>query len=48
MPNVVMGGLGLFLAVRTAIDRPVKIDSVIDPVRKKIRQMLGTSENRGG
>ena len=48
VPNVVMGGLGLFLAVRTAIDRPVKIDSVIDPVRKKIRQMLGTSENRGG
>ena len=48
MPNVVMGGLGLFLVVRTANDRPVKIDSVIGPVEKKIRQILGTSENRDG
>jgi len=48
VPNVVMGGLGLFLVVRTANDRPVKIDSAIDPVRKKIRQILGTYENRDG
>jgi len=47
-PNVVMGGLGLFLVVRTAIDRPVKINSVIGPVEKKIRQILGTNENRKG
>jgi lipopolysaccharide export system permease protein len=45
-PNVVMGGLGLFLVFRTATDRPVKINSVIGPVGKKIRQILGTKENR--
>jgi len=45
VPNVVMGGLGLFLVVRTANDRPVKIDSVIGPVRKKIRQIFGKNEN---
>lgn len=48
VPNVVMGGLGLFLVVRTANDRPVKIDSAIDPVRKKIKQILGTYENKDG
>ncbi len=44
-PNVVMGGLGLFLVVRTATDRPVKVDSMIAHVRKKIRQILRTHEN---
>jgi hypothetical protein len=48
LPNVVMGGLGLFLVLRTATDRPVKINSVIGPVGKKIRQILGTKENRKG
>ena len=48
VPNVFMGGLGLFLVFRTATDRPVKINSVIGPVRKKIRQILGTKENRKG
>jgi len=45
VPNVVMGGLGLFLVVRTATDRPVKVDSMIAHVRKKIRQILRTHEN---
>ncbi|MBW2669896.1 MAG: LptF/LptG family permease [Deltaproteobacteria bacterium] len=45
VPNIVMGGLGLFLVVRTATDRPVKVDSMIAHVRKKIRQILRTHEN---
>ena len=46
MPNIVMGGLGLFLVVRTASDRPVNIDPMIAHVRKKIRQIFRKHENR--
>ncbi len=35
MPNIVMGGLGLFLVVRTANDRPVNIDPNDRPCEKK-------------
>ena len=48
VPNIVMGGLGLFLVVRTATDRPVKVDSMIAHVRKKIRRILRKHENRNG
>jgi len=48
VPNIVMGGLGLFLVVRTATDRPVKVDSMIAHVRKKIRRILRKYENRNG
>jgi len=48
MPNVVMGGLGLFLLVRTATDRPVKIDSVIAFFRKKNKKVSRRHENRRG
>jgi lipopolysaccharide export system permease protein len=48
MPNIVMGGLGLFLVVRTASDRPVNIDPMIAHVRKKIRQIFRKHENIDG
>jgi len=35
VPNIVMGGLGLFLLVRTANDRPVKITAVLAFLKMK-------------
>jgi lipopolysaccharide export system permease protein len=37
VPNVVMGGIGLFLLVRANDDRPVKIKSTFDFVKMKLK-----------
>lgn len=39
VPNVVMGGLGIFLLVRTANDRPVKINSVFMILKVKYNKL---------
>lgn len=35
VPNIVMGGLGLFLLVRATNERPVKLDLVFDRLRRR-------------
>jgi lipopolysaccharide export system permease protein len=39
VPNVVMGGLGIFLLVRTANDRPVKINIVFMILKVKYNKL---------
>ena len=39
VPNVVMGGLGIFLLVRTANDRPVRINSVFMMLKVKYNKL---------
>jgi len=46
VPNIVMGGLGLFLLVRTANDRPVKITAVLAFLKMKQETLSQRSENR--
>ena len=43
VPNIALGGLGLFLLVRTANDRSVKIKSVINFFKKKLKPSSKTS-----
>jgi len=37
VPNIVLGGLGLFLLVRSANDRPVNIKSFLNFFKKKFK-----------
>ena len=46
IPNIVMGGLGLFLLVRTANERPVKINSFLNLFKMKHKESLQKHENR--
>jgi lipopolysaccharide export system permease protein len=48
IPNIVMGGLGLFLLVRTANERPVKINSFLNLFKMKHKESLQKHENRDG
>lgn len=41
VPNIVMGGLGLFLLVQTANDRSVNINAVLTFLKNKYRSSLG-------
>lgn len=43
VPNIVMGGLGLFLLVGAANDRPVKIKPVLNFFKKKLKPPSKTS-----
>lgn len=43
VPNIALGGLGLFLLVRTANDRSVKIKSFINFFKKKLKPSSKTS-----
>ncbi len=41
LPNVVMGAIGVFLLVRTARERPVRVDSLLMAVLQVIRRWKG-------
>ena len=45
VPNVVMGGIGLFLLVRVNDDRPVKIKSALDFAKMKIKPSSRRHQN---
>ncbi len=38
VPNIVMGGIGLYLLVRTANERPIKIDSILHFLKMKFKR----------
>jgi lipopolysaccharide export system permease protein len=38
MPNLVLGGVGLILLVKTARERPVRIDSLIIAIQRMVRR----------
>ncbi len=40
VPNVVMGGIGLYLLVRTANERPIKIDSILHFLKMKFKPKM--------
>ena len=45
VPNIVMGGIGLFLLVRVNDDRPVKIKSALDFAKMKIKPSSRRHQN---